>query len=282
MWRIRSGLSLTLIGCLVTLALPVTAQEQTEPGSFDIRGPGSPTTSGPLTRAVTREAVRLAAAGGPTAPGIESVQQSGKPARSDWSRVLKLAPGTEIVVTVNGASPAQRYFVAAEESDLTVLNLTEPTLPANARDVLRDVASNHPEYFLAVRQHGTFVLPKNVRMVPDGVFVADRKVADLGQVVENIVRTDIVEIAIATRTTRTRGSAIWSSVERHARIGAGVGALIGLMAGLADGGSHCSDCVPAGVIVIVGAGIGAEIGAINGAVLGALTGKTQNMIYHAP
>ena len=37
-------------------------------------------------------------------------------------------------------------------------------------------------------------MPKNVRMGPDGVFVANRKVADLGQVVENIARTDVAEI----------------------------------------------------------------------------------------
>ena len=273
----KAALSLTLILTLVMSALPVTAQQKVT----------SLEPAGPLGRAVTREAVRLAAAGESTSSSGEAVQQGGKLARSDWSRVRKLAPGTEIVVTVNGSSPAQRYFVAAEESDLTVLNVTEPTLPANVGDVLRDVASNHPEYLLAVRQRGMFVLPKDVRMVPDGVFVADRKVADLRQVVESIARTDIVEIASAVTTTGTRGSRIWSSVGRHARIGAGVGAVLGALLGIAAGSdSQCRDCIPTGASVaagaLVGAGMGLEIGAINGAVLGAFTGKTHNVIYHRP
>ena len=80
---------------------------------------------------------------------------------------------------------------------------------------------------------------------------------------------------------------IWGSVKRHSRIGAGAGAVIGALLGISAGrDSHCRDCIPMGAAVgvgaIVGAGMGLEIGAINGAVLGALTGKTQNMIYHAP
>jgi hypothetical protein len=61
------------------------------------------------------------------------------------------------------------------------LNLTDPALPGTVTRGLRDVASNHPEYFTA--QKGVFV-DQNVRVGPDGVFVAARKVADLGQIVE--------------------------------------------------------------------------------------------------
>ena len=80
----KSALSLTLIVCLAASALPVTAQDQTEtPVSFDMRGPATQATVGPLARAMAREAVRLAAFEEPTTSVIETVLQSGKPAESN-------------------------------------------------------------------------------------------------------------------------------------------------------------------------------------------------------
>ena len=167
----RSAVSRALVISLIGSALPVAAQQNT------------PTVS-PIARSITREAARFA-----------TVQQS--TLDSEWSRVRKLAPGSELIVTVKGSPPAQRYFVAGDESDLTVLTLTDPALPAAVRDVLRDMASNHPEYFPAAQKGGTFVLEKNVRVAPDGVFLADRKVADLPQVLEQIGRHDVAEIKTA-------------------------------------------------------------------------------------
>ena len=105
-----------------------------------------------------------------------------------------------MVVTVKGSQPDKRYFVWAEESDLRVLNLTDPTLPPAAMRVLPDTTSNHLEDLTP--QTGAFV-DKEVRVGLDGVFVADRKVADLGQIVERIVRTDVAEIG---SSVKTRGS----------------------------------------------------------------------------
>ena len=105
----KSTPSLTLIVCLVASALPVTAQEK-----------------GPLARAVTREAVRLAA-----------VQSGGTPAESNWSRVRGLASGTDVVVTVQGSKPARRRMVQADESTLTVQNPSTQGVEAIAQgDVL--------------------------------------------------------------------------------------------------------------------------------------------------
>ena len=56
----KSVLSLTLIVCLLESALPLTAQEQTE-------------RTGPLAKAVTREAVRLATAGETTSSTAAAV-----------------------------------------------------------------------------------------------------------------------------------------------------------------------------------------------------------------
>lgn len=117
----------------------------------------------------------------------------GGPSPSDWSRVRELAPAAEVVVTAKGSQPGSRYFVLADESGLTVLNLSDPALPGASTRVLRDMASQHPEYFAAMQKSGAFG-QGNVRAGRDGVFVAGRKVADLGQVVETLARDDVSEI----------------------------------------------------------------------------------------
>ncbi len=266
----KSAVSLTLIVCLVASALPVTAQERKE-------------RAGSLARATTIETVRLAAAGETVSSSVDAVQRGGTPAESNWSRVRGLAPGTEVIVTVHGSQPGTRYVVLADESELTVLNLTDPKLPAVARDALHDVATHHPEYFPRVQKGGQFVLDKNVRVGPDGVFMADRKVADLGQVIENIARNDVAEISALAKP-------VWSSVERGARIGAWAGLATGAVALAisANGGSQCgSGCnIPTGLaaplVVFGGAAAGRGIGAIIGAVGGATRAKTQDVIYRAP
>ena len=268
----KPALSLTLILTFVTSARPVMAQERVT----SLEPPG------PLARAMTHEAVRLAAAGESTASSADAVQEGDKPvADSNWSRVRKLAPGTEITVLVKGYLP--RYFVAGDESTLTVLNVTDPTLPRAARDVLRDVVSKHPEDFRAAQQHETFVMPKNVRVGPDGVFVADRKVADLGQVIENIARTDIAEIR--------RGLGFRSpSWRERARVTAG--GVLGGVAGFFAGGligfvidEGLNPCKPHTGDCYAGLG-GALIGSVAGAVLGDLVGERaarvdDGVIYRA-
>ena len=72
----KSAFSRALIVCLVALALPVTAQEQTQTSvSVDLSSRASVATAGPLARAVTREATQLAGAG--EATGDDTVQQGG-------------------------------------------------------------------------------------------------------------------------------------------------------------------------------------------------------------
>ena len=273
MSRMKSALSLALIAGFATMALPVAAQEPAATREvFDLRhGLASQGPAGPLARAVTREAVRLAADG--ASPAAEAVQAGKRSGTSDWSRVGTLARGTEIIVTVKGSTPVRRYLIAADESGLTILNLAAVGLQFTAARVLRDMASHHPEDLQAA-QTGKTVDQESVRVAPDGVFLAGGKVADLGQVVENIARTDVAEI-------NTLPTPFWSSVHRHAKIGLGVGAVVGLVAGLSSRSYECgSGCVPA--FGLVGGLMGAEIGAFNGAVLGAITHKIQHVIYRAP
>jgi len=45
---------------------------------------------------------------------------------TDWSRVRKLAPGTEIFLSVRDSQPRERVVVGADDSSVTTLNLTTP------------------------------------------------------------------------------------------------------------------------------------------------------------
>ena len=73
----------------------------------------------PLSRAVRREAVRLAA---PASSVDGRIPQGGGPGVSDWAPVRQVAPHTEIIVTTRGASPVHGWFVAATDSELTISN----------------------------------------------------------------------------------------------------------------------------------------------------------------
>ena len=91
--------SIPLIVCLVTSTLPLEAQDRMEP------------TTGPIVRGIAREAARL------------TVDQRASSADAEWSRVRKLASGSEIIVTtVKAAQPVKRRVVRVDESTLTLSN----------------------------------------------------------------------------------------------------------------------------------------------------------------
>jgi hypothetical protein len=247
----KSIMSLVLAVALLTSALPLNAQ-----------GWGEPTT-GPIARAVMREGTRLAT-------GVPGTAHPTKDA--GWSHTLRLAPGTEIDVTVRGGQATRRYFVSADDSSVTVLNVSDPALPGSVAQVLRDTASIHPEHFLDM-QSEMYLLEKGVRLTSEGVFVTDHKVVSLEQILETIARKNVDEIARPNTLSRS-----WAA--RHpAAIGALVGFAIGSLMGGAGssytpgtGGCDCPLWPAAGVGF---AGIGAAVGAIEGR-------HTLAVIYRAP
>ena len=204
---------------------------------------------------------------------VPMTAQESAPADPHWSRLHKLAPGTELIVTVKGSPLDNRYFVAADESALTVLNVAAPTLPPAARDVLRDVASTRPQYFQAAQKGNLFVLERDVRVGPGGVFVNGRKVADLQEIVETSARQQVAEIK-----TRQKGRGVWGHLGPLG--GYFVGALSGgYLAGFACqaslGRGRCdTGAFLAGMLVggIVGGGYGFR----------AANRETEHVIYSAP
>jgi len=98
------AVSIPLIVCLVTSTLPLEAQDRMQ------------STAGPIARGIAREAARL------------TVDQTASSDDVEWSRVRKLASGSEIIVTIERAQPVERRVarvvrvVRVDESSLTLSN----------------------------------------------------------------------------------------------------------------------------------------------------------------
>ena len=184
-----------------------------------------------------------------------------------WSRVRDIEPGTEITVTVTNSPPGQRYFIAADESSLAVLNIPD-SMSDRVRQVLIDTASDNPDCFALAHQNRTFVLHKDMHLTltPDGVFLGAEKVADREQIVMQIVRGDVGEISVLARPV---GRGTW------------LGAVIGATAGFVIGLLSPDDFFSPAEVGLLAASLGGGIGSGVGAGVGALH-KTRTVIYRAP
>ncbi|HKE84314.1 MAG TPA: hypothetical protein VKB50_11180, partial [Vicinamibacterales bacterium] len=86
-----------------------------------------------------------------------------------------------------------RIFVSADASQVIVLSLEVPSLPASAMQELRDMAARHPNNFAALQKGSSFQQGR-VRLGRDGLFVSDRRIAALADVVETLPREAVHEI----------------------------------------------------------------------------------------
>jgi hypothetical protein len=222
-------------------------------------------------RAMTQDAVRRAVEA--TAwPGVTHADAPRSATESDWSRVREIE-GEEIALTLVGMPAVTRYIVAdsVNDSGFTVLNLTDPRIPARAREALADAAWWHPECFLRPQPVGGSCLDKHVRIEAGSVFVDGTKVSDLADIVEQVARARVAEITYVHRTA-TRGL-VW-------------GALLGAAAGVAivtvNCGTHWNTETPScpnltGAWLFLAPGYGAGIGAAIGAGV-----KVTRVAYRAP
>jgi hypothetical protein len=223
-WRMKSSISLCVVMCLVASPFAACA-----------------TTHGP--RQID-----------------EALAYSGSPVLT-WSRVGEIAAGAEIMVTTKNGQSGYRYFVMADRARLTVLNLTNPTLPAASIRILREMAAQHPENFVALDRTGTLA-QNNVRLGRDGLFLADRKVADLAAVVETISPNDVSEI--------------WGPVvARGSVLGTVLGGWLGFAVGVVPGLGGASDEV-AWLALIGSIAVGGYLG------FSWSSHETDGIVYKAP
>jgi hypothetical protein len=253
----QSALSLLVIVALALSSVPLTAQESLAPG--------------PLARAMTREAVRLAAA-----PALSSSKGS---AGSPWSKVTALAPGTEITVESLDLHAAVRHLVLASDTNLVLLNVVDPRLTPSTKRALIAMASVNPTALAAVLA-GRGAAFEDIRVTPDGLFVADVRIVDREAILEAIARSDVVQISTGAATHAAEPS---DTVATRAVIGAVAGLALGAAIGAAATSGCQGNCDTGGKGAVVAAmavlfgGIGAGIGAATGA-----PGPKPHVIYRAP
>lgn len=115
------AVSIPLIMCLVTSTLPLEALDRME------------STAGPIGRGLAREAARL------------TVDQTASSDDAEWSRVRKLASGSEIIVTIQGTQPVERRVVR-------VVRVDESSLTLSKGRVVERVARNDVAEIKTVKQ----------------------------------------------------------------------------------------------------------------------------------
>ena len=106
-----------------------------------------------------------------------------------FKRARRLEPGSRVVVNVKDAPPMPRYFVLVDSVELVVLNLSADGLPKRQ---LLNMAIDNPAWMAAM--YRTTYKDGAVRVGPDGVFVKDRRICALAEVVERIPQERIVSI----------------------------------------------------------------------------------------
>jgi hypothetical protein len=182
------------------------------------------------------------------------------PLLSDWARVGQLTAGSEILVTTRSSQPRGRYFVLAETSAIVVLNAGSPALPPRSVRALRAMVSDNPEAVADVLTKGA-VARDDLRLGREGLFVADRKVADLAAVIERIAREDVIEI---------RGPVVTRGSAGGAALGGWLGFAVGALPGLGGASQGVA------VLALIG-------GAATGAYLGDRwsTHLTDDIVYRA-
>lgn len=109
-----------------------------------------------------------------------------------WKRVQRFDVGTRVKVTVGTAPAVERYFVLLSDTEVVVLNLSAENLPKRR---LLGMATDNPSWIAGTAK--TTYRDSDLRIGPEGVFLKDQKVAELGQVVERIPRDRVTSITKA-------------------------------------------------------------------------------------
>ena len=187
---------------------------------------------------------------------------------SDWNRVRRVPGGSEVQVTLGGrTAPSRRIFVAADDTGLTVMNVTG--LSGSARRVLVKLASDHPDQLLS---DATYI-EGPVQVDRAGVLVGGRLVVERSALLNRVARDDLQELRFAGPGG--------DYAKRGALIGLVAGATVAYKLGSScDPSAAPAECHYYGMLLMpLGAGAGAAIGAIVG---GYTKRPSSEVIYSVP
>jgi hypothetical protein len=115
------------------------------------------------------------------------------PVSSDWTRVRAIEPRSRIRVTAVGLGDRDhQYFVSASDRAMTLLVVGG--LPRTAKRLVLNLAGSHPELFVSPDKWAEYRDGK-VRVNPDGLFIGNRKIADLSEIAKTVDAGDVAEVS---------------------------------------------------------------------------------------
>ena len=137
----------------------------------------------------------------------------------NWSQVLRLLPGTEIMVRKPGVALVRQRILAVNDDEVTTFAVSD--LAVEFAKQLRKAALTHPEYLLEPQPAGTTIpLGGRVSLKDSGVFVGERKVAEVQQFVVITSRREIDSGSATLSTPPVKGQL---SGPAKVLIGVGIG-----------------------------------------------------------
>jgi hypothetical protein len=122
------------------------------------------------------------------APPASADQSPPKPIT--WEKAQKLTAGKEILLTITGGQPTTVRFLFADNATLVTRKAGTPPLARNIEQTLLQVG---PKWRSVL--DGYPVTVDRVRVSRDGIFDGARRVADLGDVIQETPRADVLSIA---------------------------------------------------------------------------------------
>jgi hypothetical protein len=198
-------------------------------------------------------------------PRTPAVEQRGEP-QSDWSAVVALKSGLPIRVARAGAPPFPRRFAWADDAMIVVIDVDHPRVTREVRRALLDIVSTRPQDLRRLAD-GLHIVHGNVRIGPNGVFVAAERVADLTDIVQQIPRREVAAITAPRRHASIVGGIVGGG------IGGFVGYIIASRLALSTNNKAQAWVVPSLVgFPSAGALLGSQ----------ADRGATERIIYRAP
>ena len=149
-----------------------------------------------------------------------SFAQTGAP--HSWAALHHWKPGSEVTVTIHGVVE-RRYFIAADDAGITLLNVSGIGLPAHAAKLLRLAATEESQRF-PIPEGATLMLDASTSLTSSALLVEGKKIAEYGQVVERIERNDVETGAVFVTVSNE-----WS-IRKQVLVTLGVAVLSGISA----------------------------------------------------
>ena len=123
-----------------------------------------------------------------------AAQDASPEPKANWSKVARISNGSRIGVRPDNTRTRTVTVLTADDRGLTVLHSLNDSVPAPAREYVRELYKSWPEFFSNPGDRSYEDQRRHVKISTAGVVVNGRKVADWSAVVERIPRERVIEV----------------------------------------------------------------------------------------